>query len=367
MTTVPFKAREVRACAAAILAAVSLGSCGGGGGVHVVARGPLPPAGTPNLGLPLETAVAQVFAVGFPGTGPDAAIVKKLHDRDWGAVVMGPSNAVAPLQAKVLAKTLRTAGARGGRPAPLVLSSSPETWPGVTIQPQSDLSEPAVIFRQSRQAGQVLHDAGAGAGLTPDADLATPAGPAADSAFSPDAGETARLTQAAERGWRAGGIAPVVGHFPGQGGASRDPDQGAATVGLGLSDLRKADLLPFVAVAHDAPAMQMTNASYVAFDGVTPASLVPEAYGLLRRTGFEGAAVTGNLATATLATGGSVARAALDALRAGADLVYISGDASDQEAAYRAVLAAARSGKLPRARLADALLHVAALKRDWPA
>src|SRR5690349_4651770 len=121
MTTVPFKARKVRACLAALLAAAALGSCGGGGQVRIVATGPLQPAGEPNLGMPLETAVAQLFAVGFPGTGPDAPIVAKLHDRDWGAVVIGPSNAVAPVQAKVLAKTLRLAGARGGRPAPLIL------------------------------------------------------------------------------------------------------------------------------------------------------------------------------------------------------------------------------------------------------
>src|SRR3954469_11546023 len=191
MTTVPFKARKISSCAAAALAAVAFASCGGGDHA-IVARGPLQPAGTPNLGMPLETAVAQLFAVGFPGTGPAAPIVKKLHERDWGAVVIGPANALAPLQAQILAKTLRTAGARGGRPAPLVLASSPETWPGVQIQPQSDLSEPAVVFRQSRAAGGVLHDAGAGAGLTPDADLATAAGPAADTGFSPDAGETTR-------------------------------------------------------------------------------------------------------------------------------------------------------------------------------
>src|SRR4051794_9196418 len=305
MTTVPFKARKTSSCAAAALAALAFASCGGGDHA-IVARGPLPPAGTPNLGMPLETAVAQLFAVGFPGTGPDAPIVKKLRRRDWGAVVIGPSNALAPLQAQVLAKTLRTAGSRGGRPAPLVLASSPETWPGVQIQPQSDFSEPAVLFRQSRAAAKLLHASGVGAGLAPDADLATATGPAAATGFSSEPGDAARLTQAAERGWRAGGVAPVIGHFPGQGGASRDPEQGAATVGLSLGELRKGDLLPFVAVADEAPAMQMSNALYVAFDGVTPASLLPDAYTLLRRTGFEGAAVTGNLATAT--TGGSVAR-----------------------------------------------------------
>src|SRR3954453_5500401 len=179
MTTVPFKARKIRACAAAVLAAGALASCGGGGGdppgaavpaagalaswgggggdQPAVPRGPLPPAGVPSLGLPLEAAVAQLFAVGFPGTRPQAPIVAKLRERDWGAVVLGPANALAPLQARTLATALRRAGRRGGRPPPLVFASSPETYPGVSINAQSDLSEPAVAFRQARTAARTVH------------------------------------------------------------------------------------------------------------------------------------------------------------------------------------------------------------------
>src|SRR4051794_31825818 len=254
MTTVPFKARKTSSCAAAALAAVAVAACGGGDHA-IVARGPLPPAGTPNLGMPLETAVAQLFAVGFPGTGPDAPIVKKLHRRDWGAVVIGPANALAPLQAQVLAKTLRTAGRRGGRPAPLGPASSPETWPGVQIQPQSDSSEPAVLFRQSRAAGKTLSASGVGAGLAPDADLATAAGPAAGTGFSSEPGDAARLTQAAERGWRAGGGAPGLGPFPRPGGAPRDPQQGAAAVGLSLGALREGGPPPLLPGAGQGPAV----------------------------------------------------------------------------------------------------------------
>jgi hypothetical protein len=55
--------------------------------------------------------------------------------------------------------------------------------------------------------------------------------------------------------------------------------------------------------------------------------------------------------------------AAVEALRAGADLLYVPGDAANQEEAYRAVLAAVRKGKISNARFAEALGRVAALKR----
>jgi beta-N-acetylhexosaminidase len=210
----------------------------------------------------------------------------------------------------------------------------------------------------------VLHAGGVRAVFAPVADLAYASGPAADTGFTDDASRAARLTGAAAEGWKSAGVQPIVGHFPGQGAASGDPEDAPATVGLSLEDLRKRDLIPFATAAKDsAPAIQVSNALYTAFDGVTPASLLPDAYRLLRRTGFEGAAVSGDLNAATAATGSSVARAAIDALKAGADLLVIPGDASDQDAAYRAVLDAVRRGRISRARIADALLHVSAFKR----
>ena len=62
-----------------------------------------------------------------------------------------------------------------------------------------------------------------------------------------------------------------------------------ATVGGSLAQLEGHDLVPFAAVAPRAPVIEMSNASYVAFDGVTPAALLPQAVQLLRR-------VTGSVA-----------------------------------------------------------------------
>jgi beta-N-acetylhexosaminidase len=163
-------------------------------------------------------------------------------------------------------------------------------------------------------------------------------------------------------GWRAGGVRAIPGHFPGEGGASGDPTLGPATVGLALADLRRADLEPFRALAATAPAIQMSAAMYAAFDGVTPASILPGAVRLLRATGFRGAIVSADLTAVAAATGGSVAEAAVDALRAGCDLVLIPGDAADQDAAWRAVAGAIASGRLTAARVRQAEAHVAALR-----
>jgi beta-glucosidase-like glycosyl hydrolase len=55
----------------------------------------------------------------------------------------------------------------------------------------------------------------------------------------------------------------------------------------------------------------------------------------------------------------------VEALAAGADLLYISDGPAEQERAYRAVLAAVRRGKISRERLRTSVERVLALKRRF--
>jgi beta-N-acetylhexosaminidase len=52
-------------------------------------------------------------------------------------------------------------------------------------------------------------------------------------------------------------------------------------------------------------------------------------------------------------------------MRAGADLIYISGGAGDQQAAYVAVLRAVQRGRIPRRRLDEAVGRILLAKQDY--
>jgi beta-N-acetylhexosaminidase len=173
----------------------------------------------------------------------------------------------------------------------------------------------------------------------------------------------AALADAAVRGWRSAGVVSAPGHFPGEGAASADPDQMTATVGGSLSALRTRDLVPFAAVARHAAVITMSNAVYAALDGVTPASLLKSTVDLLRHDyNYEGVVMSGDLDAALLATGGDVGRDAIAALRAGDDLLYVSGTAAEQLGAYNAVLAEARHNAALRRKIYGAVLRVLTLK-----
>jgi beta-N-acetylhexosaminidase len=217
----------------------------------------------------------------------------------------------------------------------------------------------------ARQAAGGLRALGIRMTLAPNADLGFAGGAWDGRAFSDDAAAVDRRVSGAIAGWKLGGVAPAVGHFPGEGGASQDPADGPATVGSSLDELRAADMRAFRSALERAPALVLSNALYAAYDGVTPATLLPQVPALARSSGFRGTVVSGNLAATVLATGGSIASAAVQALKAGCDLLWIPGDAADQEAAYQAVVRAVRRGEIPQARVRQALAHVAKLKRRY--
>jgi beta-N-acetylhexosaminidase len=284
-------------------------------------------------------------------------------------VVLGRPNYTSPTQLTGLIGGIR--GALTTPPLVVARQAGGESngFPG--LPPRSEpangaTGRPDLVTREAELVARDLRALGVNATLAPLADLADTGGPAVGRAYSADPALVTTLVKAAVVGYRSGGLIAMVGHFPGEGAASQDPTLGAATVGLGLSALEAADMKPFAAVAGLAPVTQLSDALYAAFDGVTPATLLPDAITLLRqRLHFSGVVLSGDLLAVTAATGGSVADAAVRALKAGCDLLFLPGGATDAEAAYNAVLAAIRQGQLDPQAVARSVARVAALKRSY--
>jgi beta-N-acetylhexosaminidase len=325
----------------------------------------------PRAGLPASQAraAARLFLVGFGGPRAPRDLLERFALREWGGVVLEPGNGVSPQQVASLIADIRGAARRAGHEAPLIAASQLggelDAVP-VGAPPQSAARDAAGARAAALGVAKALHPLGIRMVLGPDADIGFAGGPWDGVAFSDDPKVTAQMTAAAVAGFEDGEIAPAPGHFPGEGAASGDPALEAATVGVSLAELRARDLKPFAAVAGHAPAIQLSSATYVAYDGVTPATLLPEVVRLLRDDlGFAGVIVSGDLAAASLAGGQPVADLAVQALKAGVDLLWIPGDAADQDAAWRAVVRALRTGEIPAARVAEALRRVAVLRASY--
>lgn len=317
-------------------------------------------------------AVAGLFVVGFRGKLRDTSFFDRLGARPYGGVLLTRSNYEQPQQLSGLTSKIQEVARAAGHPAPIVTAQQEggDFSAFANLEPlgQVDVGEGNrdQIRASARRAAEQLKALGVGLNLGPNADIAVVGGPGQGRAFSDIPSKVTTAIKTTVAAYRRVGVATAVNPFPGDGAASQDPDAGPAPVGLDIEDLREADMTPFAAVAsgaNAAPAMQMSNAIYVAYDSVTPATVLPDAIKELRdRLGFEGVIVSADLVATTATTGGTAGEAAVAALKAGVDLLVIPGGRAQQDEAYRDVVAAVRSGDIPAGRIVDALKRIAKLR-----
>jgi beta-N-acetylhexosaminidase len=186
--------------------------------------------------------------------------------------------------------------------------------------------------------------------------------------FSGDPAVAARDTVAFMDGLRSAGVIPVLKHFPGLGGSTVNSDFAPAQTVPWTAEVG-GGLTPFsAAIAAGAPAVMMSNDSVPGLTNL-PAGLSPTLVGteLRGRLGFHGLVLTDSLSAGAVSGAGySVPQAAVQALRAGADMVMFDLGPKVQaqtSAIAAAEVAAVANGSLPRSRLLDAAAAVLAARQ----
>jgi beta-N-acetylhexosaminidase len=315
--------------------------------------------------LTLRHRVGQVTVSAFPGTAPPDYIRRRLRARETAGVILFEGNGGDRAQWRRLTRSLQ--GAAGGRALVMVDQEGGEIRTVAHVGPLSGQpfqGSPRSVRRAARGAGRGLHTVGVNVNLAPVADVPRAGSVMATRSFAGDERGIAARTRASVRGLRDAGVAATVKHFPGLGGATVNTDDGPATVEVPLD----RDLVPFrAAVEEGVPLVMLSHASYPELDSRRIASQSrPIVTGLLReRLGFDGVIVTDSLeADAVLARSG-VADAAERSIRAGADLILMTGSASWNDV-FPQLLAEARRDPAFRARIRASAARVLALKDDLP-
>lgn len=189
--------------------------------------------------------------------------------------------------------------------------------------------------------------------------------------FGSDTDLVSRHAAAAVRGIQDAGLAACAKHYPGHGDTSLDSHHDLPRIDAPVAEITARHLPPFTAVVRAGVQSIMTAHIVVPDWGDAPATLNPLILGMLRASGFDGVIVTDALDMAAVRETVGLGPGAVAALNAGADLLCIGnptnpGDAmlSEQDqhdfhAVRDAIVAAMRSGALPRERVAEAAARVA--------
>jgi len=326
-------------------------------------------------GATLQDQIGQHFVVDFRGASAGPAVERLFREGRVGGVVLFAENLRDPAQVASLTSDLEALAEDCGLPPPLIcvdqeggvvsrLVEGFTPFPGAMALGAAGRPEwaEAVAHAQAEELAAV----GIRVNLAPVLDVLTePRNPiVGPRAFSDRASVVAEFGARFVRGLAAAGVVAVPKHFPGHGDTDVDSHESLPVVRRRRPWLERHALSPFrAAFQAGAPAVMVAHVLYPALDAARPASLSPRVLGELLRgeLDFSGVVFTDSLAMRAVWDAWGPA-SAVEALRAGADVVLACGGERAQWEMLCRSWDASRAGDLKPSALARSLARVLALK-----
>jgi beta-N-acetylhexosaminidase len=328
------------------------------------------PSPDPLAGVTLEQLLGQRLMVRMTDSGTPE-LVELARRGAIGGVILFPPPDIPPTEMSHEVGRLQRAASEGGNP-PLLVAIDQEGGP-VKRLPAGPPERSAAALGAAGDADAARAEGADTAGyldrfgvtvdLAPVLDVPE-AGSSfvADRAFGTDPDTVSRIGVAFAEGLAEGGVAATAKHFPGLGSATVNTDLAPSVVDASPRELRD-DMAPFRgAVKAGIGLVMLSNATYAGLDPEAPAGLSTRTVRELReRLGFDGVVITDDLLAGAIASTHSAPDAAVEAARAGADILLFA-RATEPEEIHRVLLRAAKNGRLERGGLEESYLRIAALK-----
>jgi beta-N-acetylhexosaminidase len=223
----------------------------------------------------------------------------------------------------------------------------------------------------ARQAGELIGEAlkllGFNTNFAPPLDLAAgSAGEASEArAFGADPHVVAQCGRAFVEGLRRHKILACGKHFPGLASVPPVPSGGLPSSARSMAELWRSDLVPYRELLSQLPLVMVSTAAYKAYDFDHPRSAVLSTQivgGLLRRKlSYRGVAVAPQLESPHVHGVLDLSDAAIQCVETGCDLLVV-----EREESWLAMRQALESGRLPDARLMEALGRIQRAQKGLP-
>ncbi len=313
------------------------------------------------------------FVLGFEGTAPSRFVESFLRAGGAG-VILFARNLEAPAQIQELNAALW----RMGRGVPPLILVDQEGGPvqrlrqwATPLPPMRTVGrtgDARLARKLGRLVGAELRALGFNVDCAPVLDVDTcPDNPIiGPRAFGAAAELVARMGAAFAKGLHEAGVVACPKHFPGHGDTRLDSHADLPVVGAGRERLEAVELAPFRHVLSTEPVgMVMTaHVVYPALDPALPATLSPAIVDGLLRTelGFDGVAITDDMAMGAIARHFDVEEAVARAFDAGVDVVLWCHDEDVQQRVLDAAVRLVERGEADRARWHRAIRRIHRLR-----
>ena len=326
----------------------------------------------------LRRRIGQLLVFGFDGLTVPDHVVDLIRTHYLGNIILFSRNVSTKEQLIALTSHLQDLARENGQSLPLTISADqengivrrlPEEIPvfpgnmalGATHSPQD-------VHRSGVLTGRLLFKLGINFNLAPVLDVNNnPANPVIGVRSFGDLAETvAEFGVQFIQGLQSQGIIACGKHFPGHGDTNVDSHLDLPTIAHDRPRLESVELVPFKAAIKAGIDSIMT--AHVVFPAVEPEQIPATlSYRVLtellrHELGFAGVLTTDCLEMNAISETVGVGAGAVQALKAGADMVMVSHRLDRQMAAIDAIFKAVRGGALSESRIDEAFQRVQALK-----
>jgi len=336
--------------------------------------------------LPLEQQIGQFFFIGLPGPELDEEARALIEEIKPGGIILFGRNVEAADQVRKLLD-----GARAMLPiAPLcgidqeggLVDRLRDIFPPMpsarAIRQHGDLSGARTL---GRVTGEVLRMLGLDINFAPVMSIITQARSQLTNglysrSFGRSPGEVLGYTTVYMRGLQATGCLGCLKHFPGIGAGDTDSHIEMPMVPLTRGDLLAQDLAPYIELFQRADdRVRVVMVSHGGFPNIDikkgttsgliePASISSSIVSNLLREelGYKHLVITDDLEMGAIAKNFEIEDASVRAFLAGEDMLLICATPETIRRGYRALLEAARTGRVSEKRIQASLKRIAATK-----
>jgi beta-N-acetylhexosaminidase len=336
--------------------------------------------------LPLEEQIGQFFFIGLPGPELDEEARALIEEVKPGGVILFGRNVVAAdqvrklldgVRALILVPPLCGIDQEGG-----LVDRLRDIFPAMpsarAIRQHGDLSGARTL---GRVTGEVLRMLGVDINFAPVMSIITQERSQLTNglysrSFGRSPGEVLGYTTVYMRGLQATGCLGCLKHFPGLGAGDIDSHIEMPLVPLSHDDLLAQDLAPYIELFQRTDdRVRVVMVSHGGFPNIDikkgttggliePASISPRIVSNLLRQelGYKHLVVTDDLEMGAIAKRYEIEDATVRAFLAGEDMLLICATPETIRRGYRALLEAARAGKISEKRMQASLRRIAATK-----
>ena len=320
------------------------------------------PSGSPlgPGGLTLDQEIGAVMMVGFQGP-MSIGVLGDWKEHQFGGLLIVNLNHNATTAAQMGALIAQVREASDHRVIAATDQEGGQVCLAVSSVPCSAM--PVGEAQTARMAG-ALKSIGFDLDLGPVSDVCSASGSVmAGRCYGTSPAPVASAVGAVVDGIHEAGMLSAAKHFPGHGDTTVSSETQLPRIDQSLATLRTRELPPFAAaIAHGTDFVLMGHLFYPALDAHHSADLSPATFKLLRNDlGFQGAILSDDMEMGAITDSTPAPEAAVQFLIAGGDMVLIAHHLSVADATFDAIKKAVLSGRLPRARLDEAVVALQAL------